>query len=235
MRTAAATAATTLAAVLVAAAGAPAQRAKSAAALAYADAVTIRPSDLPEYPPNAQQTRTQPTEKRLESELAGCVEAPPSKGALAEAESPEFARSNGLAEESISSHAEVLATALAARRTLARIRSAPTRRCLSRYIVPLLRDQERNGVKLDNYRVSALPGPASYASRSFGWRIVATVTDRGIRAKVRIDFRGFACGRAVVELFSLGVPVPFPAATEQRLFGLLLSRAEVAARSQPTP
>jgi hypothetical protein len=41
-----------------------------------------------------------------------------------------------------------------------------------------------------------------------------------------MDILGFVYGPTEVSLLSFGVPEPFPAATEQHLFSLLLQRAK---------
>lgn len=227
MRRAVATAVLILATALVVPSGAPAKQARtsSAVAIAFTDAVTIHASDLPEYPVAAEPARTKPAEKRLEAKLSACVRAPASQRALAQGESKEFARSGGLTEQSVSSHVEVLGSSVAAGRLLASIRSSRTGRCLSRYFAPLLHDQERNGVRFHGFSVTRISDPPAPAKGSFGWRILATVSDRGLRSKVCVNIDGFAYGPAVVALFSLAVPAPFPPLTEHHLLSLLEHRA----------
>jgi hypothetical protein len=227
MRTAAATALLIGATALIAPTGAGAGRARTSAAVAqaFADAVTLHPADLPEYPVSSEPARTKRAERQLEARLTGCVRSRTSRMALAQGESKEFARSGGLAEQSVSSHVEVLGSATAAKQLLARVRSPRTGRCLARYIAPLLHDQEHGGVKFHGFSVTRTARLPVRLKTSFGWRILASVSDRGLRAKVAIDIDGFAYGPAIVALFSLAVPAPFPAQTEGHLLALLEQRA----------
>ena len=80
--------------------------------------------------------------------------------------------------------------------------------------------------KFHGFTVTRLSHPPAQRHESFGWRILATVSDRGIRTKVCINVDGFAYGPAVVALFSLAVPAPFPPVTEAHLLSLLEQRAQ---------
>src|ERR1019366_6931793 len=68
--------------------------------------------------------------------------------------------------------------------------------------------------------------PAQGVTGSFGLRISTAIVVRSVRIPFYLDILGFVYGPTEVILQSSGIPVPFPAAAEQHLYTLLLSRAK---------
>lgn len=77
-------------------------------------------------------------------------------------------------------------------------------------------------------RVSIASGtpPAPGTAGGFGWRISTTIVGHRIAIPFYMDVLGFVYGPSEVALLTFGLPRPFPAAIEQRLFTLLVERAK---------
>ncbi len=70
-----------------------------------------------------------------------------------------------------------------------------------------------------------LPFAARGSDGTAGFREDMTITLGGVTLQMTADSRNFAVGRVVVSLFTYGIGQAFPAATEQRLTSVLLTRA----------
>jgi hypothetical protein len=108
---------------------------------------------------------------------------------------------------------------------LSALRSAHTRDCLSSYLQSLLAGRHFGGARVA--RVSIVQGtpPAPGSSGGFGWRITAVARTARLSVPFYLDILGFVYRRAEVTLLSSGAVIPFPAAIEESLYKLLLSRA----------
>lgn len=114
------------------------------------------------------------------------------------------------------------------------MRSSHVRGCLSHYLDLLLKYQilkEQTSSAIINpssisLSISHGTPPAPGATGSFGWRITATVAVHNIKLPFYIDILGFVDGPAEVTLTSTGALRPFPSAAQERLYLLLLKRAE---------
>ena len=115
--------------------------------------------------------------------------------------------------------------ALAAKE-LAAVRSERGRACISHYVTLLFKGQKYEGASVGPVSVSSGSPPAPGTTGSFGLRITTTITLHHIKIPFYMDFLGFVYGPAEVMLRSFSLPEPFPAATEERLFSLLLTRAK---------
>lgn len=197
-------------------------------ASAFAHAVNLRSADVPGFKmssePGEHETRS---EKRLEGELLTCVAGGVRERGrdVAEVESAAFEREGSSEDENVQSGVTVERTAAVAAKELAAIRGRRGRHCLSRYVNLLFKRQKPRGMRVSRISISSRSLPAPGTAGSFGLRIAATITERGVRVPFYIDMLGFVYGPAEVSLLAVGLPEPFPAATEQRLFSLLLARA----------
>lgn len=152
--------------------------------------------------------------------------------------SKEYERETGTADESINSDVSVAPTAVIAVRELQAIREGNTQACLSRYVTLLFRllaNSEGHGMTASPVRITSFSLPAPGTAGSFGWRMSGMVGLHGIKVPFDIDIAGFVIGQAEVTLFAAGLPEPVPAATEQRLFVLLVGRAETQLRHMHAP
>ncbi len=148
-----------------------------------------------------------------------------SERAVAEIDSPRFEH-NASTELSVSSSVSVARSPSAAAGDLVKFRSVHTRACLIRWLKALGQGTAFRGGTVSPTSISQGTPPAPGTQGGFGWRFTATIAVRSIRIPFYLDILGFIYGPTEVALFSSGVPVPFPAAAQQRLFLLLLARAK---------
>jgi hypothetical protein len=200
-------------------------------AQAFARAVNLRTTDVPGFKVSAEHGHEHETaaEKQLERELLGCIGASVGaghNGQLAEVSSKEFERENKNGLQSVQSGVTVEPTAALAVKELAEARSQRGRDCFSHYLSLLFKGKKFSGASIGPVSISAGSPSAPGTSGSFGWRISTTVTVNRVAVPFYMDILGFVYGPTEVSLFSFGLPEPFPAATEQHLFSLLLQRAK---------
>jgi hypothetical protein len=209
--------------------GAPGSASESAQARAFANAVNLKAADLPGFHVSTAPEHHGAAEERLEPELRRCVgtsDALSAAGAPGEASSQHFERGASIITESVSSQVTVERTDALAAKDLAVIRSSHLESCLSHYFNLLFKSQDLRGASVGPVSIKQGSPPAPGAGGSFGLRFTETLTLRGLRIPFCVDILGFVEGHAEVSLFTSGVPRPFPAALEERLFLLLLARAK---------
>lgn len=199
-------------------------------ARAYARSVNLSGADVPGFtvtsaPEHEHETTS---EKQLERTMLHCVGALGSSGTVAEVRSSEFQRQGSRRQQTVQSEVTVARSASLAARELATIRSRRARACLAHYLGLLLQGKRSHGATIGPVSIQQGTPPAPGTSGGFGWRIRAVIGARGIALPLYIDILGFLYGPAEVTLVSSGVPEPFPAAAQQRLFNLLLRRARSA-------
>lgn len=208
-----------------------------AQAIAFARAVNLTAADVPGFKatPRHEREHETPTEKRLERELTHCTgESLSAPANLVEESSKDFKLEHEILHFGVSSEVSVAQTPALAARELKAIRGGHVRECLSHYLDLLFKYQvlkeqaspaniDPNSISLS---ISHGTPPAPGATGSFGWRITATVAVHDIKLPVYIDILGFVDGPAEVSLSSSGILRPFPAATQEHLYLLLLKRAE---------
>ncbi len=153
---------------------------------------------------------------------------------LAEESSKDFKLEHAVLHFSVSSEVSVAQTPALAAKELSTIRGNHVRGCLSHYLDLLLKYQILKGqrsraiINPNSISLSISDGtpPAPGATGSFWWRITATVDIHHIKLPYYIDILGFVYGPAEVSMSSSGALRPFPAATQEHLYLLLLKRAE---------
>jgi len=205
-----------------------------AQAIAFAHAVNLTAADVPGFKVSSEKNEHETAaEKRLEHEMLRCVRALGShygivegSHGLVEMGSKEFGREANTGEESVQSEVTVVRTPALAAKELAAMRSPHVRVCLSHYLDLLFKSHKYHGATVSPVSISQGTPPAPGATGSFAWRITTTITLHSVTIPIYIDIFGFVEGPAEVSLFTAGVPRPFPAATEERLFSLLLTRAK---------
>jgi hypothetical protein len=197
-------------------------------AIAFARAVNLRAGDVPGFRTSSpKHERETAADKRLERELKRCMGVSSSNhGVAEEIDSPSFERNASVAELSVSSSVSVASSAAAAADELVEFRSVRARACLIRWLRALVEGSYLHGATVGQISVAQGTPPAPGTQGGFGWRFTATIAVRSIRIPFYLDILGFIYGPTEVALFSSGVPVPFPAAAQQRLFLLLLARAK---------
>jgi len=204
-----------------------------AQAIAFAHAVNLTAADVPGFKVHSEHEHETAAEKRLEHEMLRCVRALGShygilegSHGLVEIGSKEFGREANTGEESVQSEVTVVRTPALAAKELAAMRSPQVRVCLSHYLDLLFKSHKYHGATVSPVSISQGTPPAPGATGSFAWRITTTIALHSVTIPIYIDIFGFVEGPAEVSLFTAGVPQPFPAAIEERLFSLLLTRAK---------
>jgi len=197
-----------------------------AQAVAFARSVNLTAADVPGFKVSSEHEHETAAEKRLEHEMLRCVGALGADHGIVEVSSKDFGRDTNMADESVQSEVSVARTPELAAKELAVIRSPHVRVCLSHYLDLLFKSQKYRGATFSPVSISQGTPPAPGATGSFAWRVTTTITLHSVTTPVYMDILGFVDGPAEVSLFTTGVPRPFPAATEERLFSLLLTRAK---------
>jgi hypothetical protein len=198
-----------------------------AQALRFANAVNLTAADVPGFHASAarEHEATSPLEAHLEREMLRCVGAQAAGKGIAEASSPSFERQGGLADQSVSSEVTVSTNSGVSAGELKAINGPHTKACLSHYFNTLFHGRSTHGATFGPVSIAQGTPPASGVDGSFGWRISTSVSGHGVRIPFYIDLLGFVDGPAEASLLSSGAPLAFPAATEQRLYLTMLSRA----------
>lgn len=207
--------------------GAPAKPITKLHAAAIAHAVNLRPADVPGFSVSDKETHGHETaaEKRLEHEMLRCVGVLGTGKALAEVSSKDFKLERGIVMFSVHSEVSVAPTPTLAAKNLSALRGKRIRTCLSHYLTRFFRDSAPGGSTVSPVSIASGTPPAPGAAGSFGWRISATFTVHRIPIPFYFDILSFVYGHAEVSLFSSGLPEPFPAKAQEKLFSLLVARA----------
>lgn len=196
-------------------------------ALRFARAVNLTSADVPGFKSSTEHHGETGTEKRRQRELLNCTGTGLQAGdSIAQESSPDFKLERGILDLSVNSEVSVARTPALAAKELATVRSSHFRGCLTRYLDLLFKEQDRPGTTVGPISIVQGTPPAPGTSGSFGWRITATITARGVKLPFYQDMLGFVYGSAEISLVSSGALRPFPAAVEQQLFSLLLERAK---------
>lgn len=214
-----------------------AKRLTKTQAIAFARAVNLTAADVPGFRVTSKRERETETavEKRLERELVHCTgESLNSSDELADESSKDFKLEHDILHFSVSSEVSVARTPALAAKELTAIRSKHVRGCISRYLNLLLKNQilkEQKSQAIINpnsisLSISHGTPPAPGATGSFGWWITATIAVHNVKLPFYIDILGFVYGPAEISLSSTGALRPFPAASQEHLYWLLLKRAE---------
>ena len=194
---------------------------------AFASAVNLRVADVPGFAPSGETNGGElAPDKPLERRLARCAGAlGGDRGGPDERSSPEFARAHNALGERVSSTVSFLRSEAKVPAELSALRSEHTRTCLSSYLQGLLGGRHFGGARIARVTIVQGTPPARGSSGGFGWRVTAVAAAGRLTVPFYLDILGFVYRRAEVTLLSSGAVIPFPAAVEERLYQLLLSRA----------
>jgi hypothetical protein len=206
---------------------APAKPITKLHAIAIGHAVNLRATDVPGFSVSDAEAHKHETaaEKRLEHEMLRCVGALDAGKAIAEVSSKDFKLERGIVMFGVHSEVSVAPTPALAAKNLAALRGRRVRACLSHYLTRFFKDSTRGQSTVGPVSIASGTPPAPGAAGSFGWRISATFTVHRIPIPFYFDILSFAYGHAEVTLFSSGLPEPFPAKAQEKLFSLLVARA----------
>jgi len=200
-----------------------------AQALALARALNLRRADVPSaYSASAPQSSSA-GEKAISRRLSACAGGAREADRLAEASSDTFKRqANGLPQE-VSSNVSVERSPASVQQDLTAIRSSRGVACLSRFVNSMLAGKKVPGATIGKASIAQGTPPQAHTDGSVGLRVTVPFNVHGITLRLYIDLLGFAHGPEEVTLSSLGIGEPVAAATQQRLFTLLVHRASARA------
>lgn len=204
-------------------------------ALAFIRAVNLRASDVPGFSSKAREKeRSTPAEKRAGHELQRCLGRAPEAGPLAERSSPSFQRGGtSIAQQSVSSSVTIARSSAVAAKEVSEVSSAHARSCFTHYLEQLFSGLEAGGAKVGLISIAHGTPPAPPGGASFGLRATASLIVRSVHIPFYLDILGFVQGAREVILQTWGIPAPFPSASEQQLYTLLLERAKAHASDAP--
>jgi hypothetical protein len=200
-----------------------------AKAATFASAVNLKPADVPGFVPSSKRPAESARERSLQGELQRCAGPLPFGGGVLQAQSPAFKLKQDVVDLSVSSEVAVARTSAQAAGALSALNAPRVRRCFSRYLDQLIAGERYRGAVPRPVSILTGTPPAPGANASFGWRVTASFTLKGITVSLYSDILGFVLGPARVTLVSSGALRPFPAAIQQRLYSLLLARARASA------
>jgi hypothetical protein len=198
-----------------------------AQAQAFVDAVNLTAADLPGFTHSHEaRQKSSHAEKQLEQELFTCIgggSGSQTAHPLAQGSSGNFRHQGTGYDVGVSSEVSVSAgtgmDAASHRRQqaeLQHLRSPHARICLDRFLAALFSGKHFGGATVGHVSLQQGSPPAPGT---------AEIEVRGVSLPYYMDILGFLYGPTEVTLLSTGLPVPLPAAIQERLFALLLTRA----------
>jgi hypothetical protein len=194
-------------------------------ALALAQAINLKPADVAGFKAIPSSGHETPQEKALTRELETCAGGAGEAHKLAEAKSDEFKReAKGLPQE-VSSSVSIEQTPAYAEQDLKAIRSRRGQACIVKLVNEVLKARNLAGAKVGAVSIREGTPPAPGTNGAFALRVTLPISVQGVTVQTYFDFLGFVTGSAEVTLQSVGVTEPFPAATQEHLFRVLVQRA----------
>jgi hypothetical protein len=196
-----------------------------ARAQAFAARVNLTPADAPGFSQATHQVTA--ADRQNVAELARCAGAVDPSRRIIDAHSENFARGSDLQTQEVASSVDVLPSAGLAMQDFAKLTAASARTCIGTYVAhSLARSATSSHVKFGTASVSALTPPPGSGANSFGFRFAIPLSAGTTKVTFYTDLLFHRAGPAEVAFTDLGIGSPYPAADEQRLFALLVSRAD---------
>ena len=194
-----------------------------ARARAFADAVILKPADVPGY--TASPYSQTAADRQNVAQLATCAGAVNPARRIVDIHSDSFSRGSGLQIQKVGSSVDVLPSAILAQEDSTKFAASSARPCITAYATKALAQAPSSSVKFGTPAVQALTLPADTRANSFGYRFAIPVTAGSQTFKFYVDLLFHSAGPAEVAFTDFGIGTPFPASDQQRLFSLLISRA----------
>lgn len=192
---------------------------------AFAAAVNLTAADVPGF--SASPDRNTAADRRNVAQLASCAGAVDPARRIVDVHSDDFSRGAGLQEQQVGSSVDVLPSATLARQDFMKFTAAGARMCIAAYTArALARAQTSASVKFGNPSTLTLAPPPGTSANSFGYRFVIPIAAAGATIKVYVDLLFHRAGPAEIAFNDFAIGRPFPARDQQRLFSLLVTRAD---------
>jgi hypothetical protein len=200
-----------------------------ARAQAFAAGVILNPTDVPGY----TATRHQETaaDRQNVAQLASCAGAIDPSRRIVDVHSDDFGRGSGLQIQQVGSSVDVLPSASLAEQDFTKFTTASASKCVGAYVERALAESPSSSpVKFGTPSILKLAPPPGTSTNSFGYRFVLPATAAGVTFRVYTDLLFHRAGPAEVAFNSAAIGKPFSATDEQRLFSLLVTRADAHAK-----
>lgn len=196
-----------------------------ARANAFAAAVNLTAADVPGFTPSPQ--RETAADRQNVAQLASCARAVDPSRRIVDVHSDDFSRGSGLQVEQVNSSVDVLPSATLAQQDFTKFTAASARGCIATYAAhALAAATTSSSVKFGTPSIRALTPPGGTGTNSFGYRFVIPLRAAGATINVYIDLLFHGAGPAEVAFNDSAIGTPFPPADQQRLFSLLVTRAD---------
>jgi hypothetical protein len=188
----------------------------------------LKPADLPGFTATPHQDTA--ADRQNVAQLASCAGAVDPSRQIVNVHSDDFSRGSGLQLQQAGSSVDVLPSASLAEQDFMKFEAASARSCVSAYVARALAQSAGSSpVKFGTPSILRLAPPPGASANSFGYRFVIPASAAGVSVRVYADLLFHRVGPAEVAFNGAGVGTPFSASDEQRLFSLLVSRADAHA------
>jgi hypothetical protein len=190
---------------------------------AIANTLLLQPADVPGFTGSAREQTAE--DKQAGRELTACAGGAGEAHQLAEANSKEFKREVKGLPQAVSSAVSVLETPAYAEQDLRAIHSDRGHKCVIQFVEKAFARSLPSGSKVGAPSLSEGEQAAPGANGSFLVHLTIPLTVQGTTVNVYFDFVGFIRGHAEVRVNAYSLGEPFPKATGEHLFNVLLQRA----------
>jgi hypothetical protein len=200
-----------------------------AQAQAFARAVNLSVSDIPEV--TLAPKRSKRSDAQEKREFRACEERGFHARPILETSSPRLKRGRELEAEQFSSTVSVVPDAGAVAREFASMQSATVRECLAQALTRNFSTKAVQEAHWGHFTLSPLPISLPGVSATLGIRatVALNIPYNEVSVPIYVDLLAFAVGHGEVELTAISLTQPVPAATESEILALLLARAKAHA------
>jgi hypothetical protein len=200
----------------------------TARARAFAAAVIFAAADVPGF--TASPHHETSADRQNVAQLASCAGAVDPSRQIVDVYSDDFSRGSGLQAQQVGSSVDVLPSTSLAARDFMKFTAASARTCVGAYVArALAQSPVSSSVKFGTPSILTLAPPPGTTANSFGYRFVIPVTASGVKLQFYVDLLFHRAGPAEIAFNDLAIGTPLPAPDEQRLFSLLVTRADAHA------
>jgi hypothetical protein len=190
---------------------------------AFADAVILKPSDVPGF--TASPDSVTAAQRQAVAQLATCASAVDPGRRIVDIHSDDFGRGSGLQTVKVGSSVDVLPSVSLAQQDVVRLEAPRARHCVAAYATSALAQAPSSSVTFGTASVAPLTPPAGTSADSFGYRFVIPVAAGSATFRFYVDLLVHRAGPAEVAFTDLAIGTPFPASDQRRLFSRIVGRA----------
>jgi hypothetical protein len=194
------------------------------AATSLADAINLKPADLPAYQATPAEKDT--ADQAANARFTRCIGGVPTSKDIVDIDSPDFSAGAGAHARQLSSNVTVLPSAALAAKDLAAARSARARACFQTFVNELLRKSASGQVTFSSARITRLHPSAKGSDGAFGYRVRVVAKGPAARLPFYVDILGFTKGPVEVSLTGVSITEHLPSTLEERLLNTLATRAQ---------